>query len=248
MNYYIKSSWAQVQAELLRTFRNRRFIFFSILMPAAFFFLFTAVVGGSDVPSYWSAYYLMSMTSYGVVGASLVTFSQRISKERSAGWIRLLRLSPLPSGSYVLSKIAAQGAINLILILTMFLLGRVGKSVHLSWSIWLEAGLWIWVGGFAFMALGLFLGSMKNSDVVQMISMALYMSLSIVGGLWMPLSSLPSVLQNIAKFTPTYRMGEGPWALVEGRALDWTGIAILSMYIILFMVLSSYIMKRQEAI
>jgi ABC-2 type transport system permease protein len=250
MNNRFKATAAQCKAELLRTIRNKRFVFFSVVMPVAFFFLFTSSIdsgtkiNGTD----WASYYLMSMTVYGVVGAGLTSFAQRISKERSQGWIRLLRITPLPSGSYVLSKVAAQGLINLTIVLLMFVIGGLGKGIHLSAAIWIESGLWIWVGGFSFMALGALLGSIRNADAVQVLALMVYMGLSILGGLWFPTASMSAVMQNIAKFTPTYRLGQGAWNLVGGGAIEWTGALILAAYVIVFMLLSTYIMKRQEAI
>ncbi|MBO9596965.1 MAG: ABC transporter permease, partial [Cohnella sp.] len=75
---------------------------------------------------------LMSMTVYGVVGASLTSFAQRLSKERTEGWLSLLRITPLPSWSYVVSKVMAQGLINLSIILIMFLVGGLVKHVDMS--------------------------------------------------------------------------------------------------------------------
>ena len=37
-----KATVAQCKAEILRTARNKRFVMFSIIMPVAFFFLFTS--------------------------------------------------------------------------------------------------------------------------------------------------------------------------------------------------------------
>jgi ABC-2 type transport system permease protein len=75
-----------------------------------------------------------------------------------------------------------------------------------------------------------------------------YMGLSILGGLWFPTATMSTVMQNIAKFTPTYWLGQGAWNLVGGGAIEWSGAFILAAYVIVFMVLSTYIMKRQEAI
>jgi ABC-2 type transport system permease protein len=250
MNYTMKATWAQCRAELVRTMRNKRFVFFSVIMPVAFFFIFTSTmssdtkIGTVD----WSAYYLMSMTVYGVIGASLTSFAQRISKERSQGWIRLLRITPLPSWSYVFSKVAAQAIINLLIIVMMFVIGGFGKSIDLSAAAWVESGLWIWIGGFSFMALGMLLGTMRNADTVQVLSMILYMGLSILGGLWMPTTSMSSTMQAIAKFTPTFRLGQGAWNLIGGGSIDWNGVAILAGYVLIFMILSSYIIKKQEAV
>jgi ABC-2 type transport system permease protein len=234
---------------MLRTARNKRFVFFSVIMPVAFFFLFTSTMGNVKIGNVdWAPYYLMSMTSYGIVGASFTTFAQRISRERTQGWIKLLRITPLPSWSYVFSKVAAQGSINLVIIIAMFVIGGLGKGIHMPAAVWVESGIWIWIGGFSFMALGTLVGTMRNPDAVQVLSLILYMGLSVLGGLWMPTATMPSVMQTIAKFTPTFRLGQGAWNLVGGGTIDWNGVAILAAYVIVFMVLSSYILKKQEAV
>lgn len=250
MNRTIRATWAQCKSEMLRTARNKRFVFFSVVMPIAFFFIFTgtmnadATVEGVD----WIPYYLMSMTAYGVIGASLTSFAPRIAKERAQGWIRLLRITPLPSGSYVLSKIVAQAVINLIIVLLVFGVAGIAKGIHLPASVWLESGLWIWLGGFAFMALATLVGTMRNADAVQVLSLILYLGMSVMGGLWMPASTFPDIMQQIARWLPTYRVGQGAWQLVGGGHPDWTGFGILAAYALLFVIISSYIMKKQEAV
>ncbi|GIP37768.1 ABC transporter permease [Paenibacillus sp. J31TS4] len=246
----IPATIAQCKAEILRTARNKRFVFFSILLPVGFFFLFTSTmdssmtIGNAD----WGAYYLMSMTAYGVIGASLTSFAQRIAKERAEGWVKLVRLTPLPSWSYVFSKMAAQGVINLFIIVVMFLIGGIGRSISLPLSVWLLSGLWLWAGGFSFMALGTLLGSLRNQDLTQVLSLIVYMGLSILGGLWMPTATFPDFMKTVAAYTPTFRLGEGAWNLVGGGAISLTGVLILAAYVTVFMVLSSYILKKQEAV
>jgi ABC-2 type transport system permease protein len=250
MNTTMKATLAQCKSEILRTARNKRFVFFSVMMPIALYFIFTGTIGDTAKVGTvnWSAYYLMSMTVYGVIGASITSMAQRISKERTEGWVRLLRITPLPSWSYAVSKVAAQAAINLVIIVVMFLIAGFSKRIDLSPAAWVESGLWIWVGGFSFMALGMLLGTMRNSDSVQVLSIIIYMGLSILGGLWMPTATMSDTMQTIAKFTPTFRLGQGAWNLIGGGSIDWNGVAILAAYVLVFMILSSYILKKQEAV
>jgi ABC-2 type transport system permease protein len=245
----LRATVAQCKAELLRTFRNRRFVVFSVIMPVVFFFLFSSTMGEQTIDGVnFNSYYLMSMTCYGIIGASFTTFSQRLSRERSQGWIRLLKITPLPSWAYIVSKIGAQAVINLFIVIMMFLIGGIGKNIDLPVSTWLSCGAWIWVGGMSFMALGTLFGSMRNADAVQVIGMIVYMGMSVLGGLWMPISTMSTTMQDIAKLLPTYRLGQGAWNMLGGGALDWSGIGILAAYVVVFMVISSYIMKKQEAV
>ncbi|WP_308637631.1 ABC transporter permease [Paenibacillus silvisoli] len=241
---------AQCKAELLRTVRNKRFFIFSIIMPIIFYFLFSNIVGdnkqvgGVD----WSAYYLMSMTCYGIIGASFSTFAIRFSRERSQGWIRMLRITPLPSWAYILSKIVSQAIINLFIVIMMFLIGGIAKGIDLPASAWIESGLWIWLGGLSFMTLGTLFGTMRNPDAVQVVSTIVYMGMSVVGGLWMPVETMSSTMRNIAELLPTYRLGQGAWNLIANGSLSWEGIGILAAYVVVLMVVSSWIMKKQEAV
>lgn len=245
----MKSMIAQCKAEILRTVRNRRFIIFSIVMPVMFYFIFTSTLGNIKVNGVdWKAYYLMSMTVFGVIGASINTLSVRFAQERTQGWVRLIRITPLPNGSYVLSKILSQSVINLGTIVFMFLIGHFAKGIDLSLGEWITCGLWIWIGVLPFMALGTLLGTFKSVEVVQVAANIIYMSLSVLGGLWMPLTTMPKIMQDIAQYLPSYRFGQGAWNVLGGSGPDWTGIAILAAYALIFMILSTYILKRQEAV
>ncbi|WP_433944145.1 ABC transporter permease [Paenibacillus sp. SN-8-1] len=245
----MKSMIAQCKAEVLRTIRNRRFIVFSIVMPVMFYFIFTSTMGDIRVGGVdWKAYYLMSMTAFGVIGASINTLSVRFAQERTQGWVRLIRITPLPNGAYVLSKILSQSVINLGTIVLMFLIGHFAKGIDLSLGEWITCGLWIWIGVLPFMALGTLLGTFKSVEVVQVAANIVYMALSVLGGLWMPLTTMPKIMQDIAQYLPSYRFGQGAWNVLGGVGPDWTGIAILAAYALIFMLLSTYILKRQEAV
>ncbi|TXK84128.1 ABC transporter permease [Paenibacillus sp. N3.4] len=241
---------AQCKAELLRTFRNKRFFVFSMIMPAVFYFIFSSTVGdNTDVGgAVWKAYYLMSMTVFGVVGACVNTLSIKFAQERTQGWLRMIEITPLPSSAYVLSKIVSQSIINLVTILFMFLLGSVVKGVDLSMAQWIGCGLWIWFGALPFMALGLLIGTLKSVEVTQVVAQLIFMGTSILGGLWFPTQAMPKIMQDIAFYIPTFRYGQGAWNLISGAGLSYTGLLILAGYGLIFVVLSSYIIQKQKAV
>ncbi|MEK3917669.1 hypothetical protein [Paenibacillus sp. FSL H7-0331] len=51
-----------------------------------------------------------------------------------------------------------------------------------------------------------------------------------------------------ALWMPSYRYGKGAWNIIAGLSLDWGGIVILTAYVIIFMILSPYMIKRKEAV
>lgn len=102
----------QCKMEILRTFRNKLFIFFSLLMPVMFYYIFTNVIQVPQNGNEWKAHYLISMTSFSIIGTALFSFGVRLSEERQKGWAQLLRITPLPEGAYISAKIVSQTVVN----------------------------------------------------------------------------------------------------------------------------------------
>jgi ABC-2 type transport system permease protein len=246
MNTLIKQS----RMELIRTLRSKAFFIFSIIMPVVFYFIFSSTigdqtqVGGSD----WKAYYLMSMTLFGIISSSLFTLGLRIAQERKEGWTQLMKITPLPASTYFIAKIVGQSLINLGIIMLMFIIGRFAKGVELSLMTWVSCGLWMLIGTLPFIALGTLIGQSKSTESATVFANIANLGLALLGGLWMPMEILPKFIRTVGEWLPTYRLGQGAWNLVAGKGLSLTGIAILAAYLVIFMILSSYIMRRREAV
>ena len=82
--------------EVRRLLRNRRTVILMVVMPVALYFIASSSVGGDQDAGHGNvaAYILISM---GVYGAMLATTSAgaMVAVERSRGWTRQLRLTPL---------------------------------------------------------------------------------------------------------------------------------------------------------
>jgi len=246
----MKTLIKQSRMEIIRTLRSKTFFIFSIIMPVAFYFIFSSTVGdqtqvgGAD----WKAYYLMSMTLFGIVSSSLFSLGVRIANERKQGWTQLMQITPLPSSTYFFAKIAGQSMINFGIIVLMFMIGRFAKGIELPITTWLACGFWIWIGIVPFIALGILIGQSKSAESASVFANIASLGMAMLGGLWMPLEILPKFMQQIGEWMPTYRLGQGAWNLVAGKEISLTGIAILAAYLVIFMIISSYIMKRREAV
>ena len=84
--------------EVMRAFRNRRFFIFSIGFPLVLYFVIAAPnrdahdFGGSGLDA--PLYLMVGLTAFGTMNAVLGV-GARIAAERSTGWNRQLRLTPL---------------------------------------------------------------------------------------------------------------------------------------------------------
>lgn len=241
---------AQCKAEGLRIIRSPFFLLFSILMPLGFYFLFTSLNGADtligDVP--WGAYSLMSLTAFSIIGTAVGQLGIRIAYERKDGWLRQLRLTPLSTTAWIGAKLASHLIIHLLIILIIFPAAAFSFGLELAPWQWVGSALWLLLGSLPFLALGALIGTLRSTDAAMAISNILHMGISIAGGLWMPLATLPAWLQSIGQWLPSYRYASGAWTMISGNLPQWLDFLLLLSYGFIFVVLSSYIMNKREAV
>jgi ABC-2 type transport system permease protein len=227
-----------IRLEITRALRNRKFLFFSVIYPSALFLL---IAGGADSSTRVTGtelnlptFFMVSMASFGALTAVLMGNSERIAKERESGWVRQLRLTPLPGRGYVLAKTASAAVISLPSIVIVFVVAAAVKDVRLDVWKWLALTGAIWVGSLVFAALGVAIGYLASGDAVRPITMIVYFGLSMLGGLWMPTTTFPEWLQDIAKWLPTHAYAALGRSIELGDAPQARDVAILAVSFVLF--------------
>ncbi|MFE7269495.1 ABC transporter permease [Streptomyces sp. NPDC057623] len=227
-----------IRLELTRALRNRKFLFFSVLYPSMLFLLIagsadstTKVDGtGLTLPTYM----MVSMASFGALTAVLMGNSERIAKERESGWVRQLRLTTLPGRGYVLAKTASAAVVSLPSIVVIFVVAAVVKDVRLDAWQWLALTGAIWAGSLVFAALGVAIGYSATGDAVRPITMIVYFGLSMLGGLWMPTTTFPQWLQDIAAWVPTHAYAALGQAIEQSQAPHAKDLVVLAVSFALF--------------
>jgi ABC-2 type transport system permease protein len=227
------------KAEISRLRRNKRYLLFTVGLPVLLYLIIgkqtTATVYG--VP--FAAYYMVAMATFGAFSGALNGNAIRISEERKVGWIRQLRLTPLPANGYVVAKILTSMVTTIISVVIVLLLGRFYGNVHLPLWQWLVIAVVVWLGSTIFAALAVAIGYRFPPDQVQPITLLVYFAFLALGGVWFPLSG---TLQKLGEGTPTYAairistdviFGKSvpfglPIALVAWFAV-FVGLAILSV-------------------
>ena len=107
------SSATYIKYELLRTVRNKRSFIFSLIFPLVMFFLLAAPnknnhnfggTKGHPTGIFAPQYYMVGLLAFGAMIAVL-SGGARIAAERTVGWNRQLRLTPLTPRIYFRAKI-----------------------------------------------------------------------------------------------------------------------------------------------
>jgi len=195
-----------LRADARRVLRNRRILIFSIVMPVVLFLIYGNLSRGTIDGADTSAYLMVSMGVFGAMSAAIST-GGLIAVERGLGWNRTLRLTPLTPDRYVLAKLVLAMLLAIPPLAAVYLLGVTVEHVHLSGRAWVLLVVFSWLGALPFAALGLVIGYLAKPDSVQQVSGLLYMLLSIFGGLWVPVESMPHLMRAISEsaspVTPT---------------------------------------------
>jgi ABC-2 type transport system permease protein len=197
--------------QLRRVGRNRQYLLFTVLLPALFTIFFTKIFGGqADDSAEYQAYaatYMVSMMAYGAIGAALGA-TIRLSFDRASGWLRQLRVTPVPQTQIVAVDVAVGALLTLPSLLVVALVGRFVNGVQLGLGAWVALVGVLWVGSVAFVALGLLLGLSLNERAAGGAIGLTSVVLATLGGLWVPVQVFPESLQVLARFLPSYWYAE----------------------------------------
>lgn len=216
----MSSTLALAVLEIKRIRRNRRYLIFTVALPVMLYLL----LGKTTAHEYgvtFAAFYMVAMATFGALSGAFNNNTIRISQERKDGWIRQLRLTPVPANAYVIAKILASMATTVPAIVIVLILGNVYGGVRLAAWQWVAIAVAIWFGTLIFAALAVAIGYKINPDSVQPVAMVVFFFFSIFGGLWFPLNG---GLKTFGEFTPTYQVVKISTDVVGAGTVAWANV------------------------
>jgi ABC-2 type transport system permease protein len=230
---------ALAKAEISRLRRNKRYLIFTVALPVMFYLFF----GKSNTTGYgvsFAAFYMVGMATFGAFSGAFNNNTIRISQERKDGWIRQLRLTPLPASAYVVAKILASMVTTVPSIVIVFLLGRFYGDVQMPIWKWIVCALAIWVGTLIFAALAVAFGYKLDPDSVQPVAIVVFFAFSIFGGLWF---SLSGALQKFGEFTPTYQIVKITTDVIRTGSVALSNVIGIVIWFAIFVALATWAVR-----
>jgi ABC-2 type transport system permease protein len=202
----ISNTWSLTKIRIRLAMRNKMFLFFSLLMPMIFLFLFATLWGkGSPEKINFILGGILTLTVMGGfwgLSVQLVSF-------RELGILRRFRLAPLGSGPMLASSIVA----NFILVVPfVFFEMLVAKYIlHMaSWGNIPAIFLLVMIGSATFSAFGLVVASVTNTmQETQIINQLIWMVFLFLSGATIPLAVFPGWIQRITLFSPATYLAVG---------------------------------------
>ena len=204
--------------EILRTFRNRVFYAVTLALPLV---LFYAVASGQRSAhqdgTTFPLYFMTAMAVYGAMFAA-VSPGARIARDRTGGWTRQQRITPLRARTDLAAKVVTAYLIALPSVVLVFLAGA-SLGVRLNATQWLELGGLLLVGLTPFIALGITLGYLVATDALTPTIGGVVVLFSLVGGVYGFQLAHSGPLFDVMKAIPSYWLvqagktafGDGSW-------------------------------------
>ncbi|TDV54155.1 ABC transporter permease [Actinophytocola oryzae] len=217
-------SFTYLILEVRRAMRNGRFLVFSIAFPVLLFLLYVGIFADGDKAVV--GILMVNMTAFGALSASLFA-GGRVALERQLGWQRQLRLTPLSGSGYLAAKGITGMMLAIPAVVLVPLIGAVAEGVSLDAAGWLRVTVGIWLAVIPFALIGLFVGQIGTPESMQPIMSITMMAMSLLGGIFIPIDTMPGWLTTISHLLPSYWLGQvGRGAVTSSLSVD-LGQAVL---------------------
>ncbi len=217
--------------EVLRNFRNWRFLFLTLAFPLVLYF---SVASANRYTTFngiaFTVYFMAAMATLGAM-ASVVSGAAVIAADRSTGWTRQMRITPLTAGTYFGARVL-NGYLRAVLTIVLLCLAGTALGVRLSATQWVTVVGLLLVGLIPFALLGILLGHLLNADSSAVAVGGIVTLFALLGGVYGFQIAKSGPMFQVIKAIPSYwlvqaaktALGHGGWP-VEG----WIVIAVWTL-------------------
>ena len=235
----------EARSECLRYMRAPSFMLPVILFPTLFYLLLGIVMnhaGNADT----ARNLLASYGVFGVMSPGLFGFGVSLAMERDNGLLTLKRALPMPQGAYLLGKMLmamlAAGTVMVLLLVLAVGVAHVTLSPGQAGTL-LATGM---LGVLPFCAMGMFVGTLIKGPGAPGVLNLIYLPMSFLSGLWVPLSMLPAALQRMAPIWPSAHLQAlALRAIGMAPATNpWPHLLVLCAYAAAFLLLAARRLRR----
>ena len=213
MRSLLKSWVGRGRIEVLLTFRDRRTIMFTVLLPLILLLVLSSLVHPGDLKYASFAQYLTAgMVASGLVYGGFQGLAISIPEERSDGTLKRLYGTPMPRSAYFVGKIINVVVIYVIQVVLMVGLGVTAYHVTIPTSshaiitfVWLSALALV-----TFTSLGIAFSSLaKTGQAAAAIATPLVLFLQFTSGVFFVVTTEPAWMRTIASVFPLRWMCQG---------------------------------------
>ena len=245
----LRIHWLESKYEFLKAWRMPQYSLPTLLFPVFFYSFFGVAFGKGAVGSVKMAEYLIATYgTFGVIGAALFGFGVSVAVERGQGWLEAKRTTPMPISAYFVSKMALAAIFSTIIVLMLFVMGRVLGGVQMPVTTMLIMLAVLVAGSVTFCAFGLALGFLCGPNSAAPVVNLIYLPLGFLSGLWIPIAFLPQAIQDVALWLPPYHFAQLALKVIGASRGESTLLhaGMMAMFTLLFATIAYIGYRRDE--
>ncbi len=186
-----------LKADFTTQWRNRRAVIMVILVPVIIIISWKGLVekmGG--------AFALSNCITVGLTAIGLMGYSNAIARDRDKGVFQRLRVAPVPSWAIMISRLAVQLVMIILMTTAVFIAGYYYDKIVVSPSGYILGFLTAFIGGALYLGLGqAIVGLIKNAETVNSTTRLVYFVFIMVG-MFGELGVLGDKIGNMVKWSP----------------------------------------------
>ena len=192
--------------ESLRLLRTPAFSVPILAMPILFYSFFGVILNGrASVAGGFANQLFVGWTVYGVMGPGLFGFGILVAVERNMGLLTFKRALPMPTGSYLASKLMMAYVFAVVVMAMLVALAVNVGHVTLAPLVLFRMAAVMSLGVIPACSVGLFIGSYAPASSAAAFANITYLGMAFLSGLFFPLSGF---LHDIRWIWPTYHLSQ----------------------------------------
>jgi ABC-2 type transport system permease protein len=223
----LRNTWALTVSRMRLAMRNRAFLFFSLIMPLAFLFIYAGIFGRGNRQA--MPYLLAEVLALTVMG-SFWGLSVQLVTFREQGILRRFRIAPIGAAEMLASSIISNYILTIPTVVIEFYLSRQVFHMDRMGNL-VGVFVLVTVGIATFATLGLVIASVTNTmQETQIINQIIWFAFLFLSGVTVPLPILPKLVQKFSYFLPaTYLVSGLQQSMVDRASLSELGLDLASM-------------------
>ena len=223
----------QTLLEIRLLVRSRDALFWTLAFPAFFIILFGFVYGDTKWDDYdirAVEYLLPGIIIMAIMTTAINTGATNFAEERDKGIYRRLSVTPLKRYMLIGSQLITRYLAILVQTVLLLLIGIFAFGINIIGNY---AVLWLTltIGSLCFLAIGFSLTTLiKTAKSATPMVMIVFFFLLFLGGVFFPVSMMPTALTYISKALPSTHLNDAIRMIaIEGRGIGdiWSQLVIL---------------------
>ena len=215
-------------------------VFFTVVLPLIFLFLFVSIFGNEDVrvggsQISFANYYLPGILTLALTSATFVNLTITLTILRERGELKRVRATPVPTWVIIAGRTLTAVGVTAVMVVVLMAIGAIFYGVEVPTTTLPAAVIALLVGVVALSALGFaFAAVVPSENAAPPMSNAVVLPLYFISGVFIPSDQTPAWMDTVAGVFPVKPLFEALLRAFDpntsGAGFDWVHLAVVAAW------------------